>query len=66
MSRMVAKITIQSVRHVALYCNTIDNIVSPTFTEPADFYEWLETKWTEHDNDGYWTNEARVWLDHGV
>lgn len=66
MSRMVARITIQSVRHVALYCNTIDEIVSPVFGDPEEFYAWLETEWVEHENDGFWTNEARIWIDHGV
>lgn len=66
MTRVIAKIVIQDNRYVALYCNTLDKIISPTFDNENDFETWLEEKWLEEDNHALWVNESKVWLDHGV
>ena len=67
MSRVIAKITIEGYKYVALYCDTVDKIVSPVFSDPLEFYDWLERHWIEEKNNhAYWVNDAKVWFDVGV
>ena len=67
MSRVIAKITIEGYKYVALYCDTVDKIVSPVFSDPLGFEMWLGYNWPGENNyHAYWVNDAKVWFDVGV
>jgi len=67
MVRVVAQITANGIRYVGLYCNTMDNMVSPTFDDWESFSYWLNNDWPEEERKhAYWINDAKVWLGHVV
>ena len=67
MSRVIAKITIEGYKYVALYCNTVDEIVSPVFSDPLEFNTWIDSSWPgDNKYHAYWVNDAKVWFDVGV
>jgi len=66
MSRVVAKTVIGNYRYVGLYCNTVDEMLSPMFISRVEFRDWVRNQYgREKDCWAYWDSEAFDWLANG-
>lgn len=66
MSRSVMKGSIGISRYVGLYCDTVDQMVSPMFEDVFHFSDWLKANW-RHENktfnlDGVQYTQHRYWV----
>ena len=70
MTRCVMKGSIGISRYVGLYCNTIDEMVSPMFEDYFSFADWLNANW-RHENevfdlDGIQYTQHRYWIKEAM
>jgi len=66
MVRMVVKAVIGNYRYVGLFCNTIDEMVSPMFESRVRFRDWLQENMGHEESQWeFWDREAYAWLLDG-
>lgn len=66
MSRCVVKSIINGYRYVGLYCNTMDQMVSPMFESRVAFRGWCFMNMKHEKSQWeFWDREAYSWLLDG-